>query len=259
METLPAVEDHLPYRFSLAMGGRGAVRRGQSADYSSADLGSSHHDRPDPRRPPALGCRRESPSGASRIHLRLAPGDRIGASGGMVSRRRRRRRSPRRGDLPDPEVSTLSALHSLVRPGRNLEGHDHHDRRLVSRLDQHGYRSESHRPGASQGRPRPRRKPTPDLHQSSDSGSVTQYLYRPQAGSRHGLDSGFHHRDRSHQGGTRIFALGILSVASGEAGVRLYDRLRYPRYPRHLVSSVARASDVSVETRLNHFGFWTLS
>ena len=86
-------------------------------------------------------------------------------------------------------------------------------------LDQHRHRGESHRSGASQGRSRPRRKPAPDLHQSSDSGSVTQYLYRPQAGSRHGLDSGFHHRDRSHQGGTRIFALGILSVAFSEAGV----------------------------------------
>ena len=124
---------------------------------------------------------------------------------------------------------------------------------LVS--DQHSHRSKSHRPGPSQGRARPGRKPTPDLHQSSDSGSFTQYFHRPQAGSRHGLDSGLHHRDRSDQSGTRIFALGILSIAFGEAGVRLHDRLRHSRDPRHLATAMARARDVSVEASLKGFRF----
>ena len=55
--------------------------------------------------------------------------------------------------------------------------------------------------------------------------------------------------------GTRIFALGILSVASGEAGFQLHDRFRYSRNPRHLGSAVARACNVSVEASLKGFRF----
>src|SRR5262245_9361989 len=255
VEALSAAEDHFSYRFSLAVGGSGAIRRDQSAHCSRADFGSSDHGRSHPRRPAPLGRSRQSPSGAARIHLRLNPGDRFGTSGGMVSRRRRCCRSASRRHLPDPKVGALSTLHSLVRSGRNVEGHDHHDWRPLSRPDQHRHRSESHRSGAAQGRARSWGEPTPDLHESGDSGRLAQYFYWPQVRSRHCLDSGFYHRDRSHQGGARVLALGILSVAFGEAGVQLHDRLRDSRNPWHLDASVARACDVPVAAVLKGFTF----